>query len=119
MHDHIPDIANQILKAKHKLTEMRGVIAERTIRKSKAIANYDKALALTIVKLRNGVEMEFEGQKILNPPVTIMEKIAKGICWKERLELEEAEGEYKSLITNIETVKAELNGLQSINKHLE
>ena len=115
----LTDIATQILKAKNKLQEMRGVIAERTIRKSNAIALYDKVLATTMVKLRNGLEVEFEGQKILDPPVTIIEKIAKGICWKERLELEQAEGEYKSLITNIETVKAELNGLQSINKHLE
>ena len=115
----ITDIANQILTAKNKLTEMRRFIAERSVRKSKAIAEYDKVLATTIIKLKNGVAIEFEGQTIQDPGATITEKIAKGICWKERLELEQAEGEYKSLITNIETVKAELNGLQSINKNLE
>lgn len=101
------------------LQKMRAEIKGRSLRKSTAISNYDKALAITIIKLRNGIEIEFEGEKVKDPPTTIMEKIAKGIIWKERLEMEEADSEYKSLITNIETVKAELNGLQSINRHLE
>lgn len=118
MHD-ITDISIKILELKEKLSLMRGQIKYRSERKATAISNYDKALAISILRLRNGEEIEFEGHKVKDPPTTIIEKVCKGICWKERLELEEADGSYKSLITNIETVKAELNGLQSINKHLE
>ncbi len=115
----INEVSNLILAKENKLREMRKSIAERTLRKANAIANYDKTLAMTMIKLRNGVEMELDGQKVVDVQTTVLEKHAKGICWKERLELEQAEGEYKSLITNIETVKAELNGLQSIFRHLE
>lgn len=115
----ITNIAEKILELKQRLELMRGQMKYRMERKAKAISDYDKSLAITMVKLRNGIEIEFEGQLIKDPPTTIIEKISKGICWKERLELEEAEGSYKSLITNIETVKAEMNGLQSINKYLE
>jgi len=43
----------------------------------------------------------------------------QGICWEECLKRTDADGCYKGLITIMESLKAELNGLQSINKHLE
>lgn len=112
------DISKKILEATNKLKEMRAVVSDRGIKRANAIVEYDKALAITMIKLRNGIEMTLDGEKIINPPTTILEKVAKGICWKERIELEEAEAFYKSVITNIEAVKAELNGMQSLHKNL-
>jgi len=112
-------IAKKIESKIAMIQKYRGELKDRAERKSKAIAMYDKFLALTIIKLRNGAEVEFEGQLIKDPPVTIIEKIAKGICFEHKLELEDAESSYKSLITNIDCVQAELNGLQSINRHLD
>lgn len=117
--EEITEIAQKILSKNEELEKMRGVVKERAARKSEAIANYDKELAIVMIKLRNGVEIDFEGQKILDPPTTIIEKISKGVCWKAKLELEQADSEYKSVITNMESVRAELNGLQSINKFLQ
>ena len=102
-----------------QLSAMQAQIKKRSDRKAKSIAEYDKKLAITMIQLRNGSSVVLEQNHIKDPPVTIIEKLAKGVCWKERLEMEEAEAEYKSLITNIETTKAQLNGLQSINRHLD
>ena len=115
----IINISSQIQAKVDKLKEIRSSLVDRTARKAKAAAEYEKVLAMTMIKLRNGVEMELDGHKVIDVQTTVLEKISRGICWKERLELEEAEGEYKSAITNIETLKAELNGLQSIYKHLD
>ena len=95
--------------------------AFRNVIEKKANNNalYDKNLAIAILKLRNGVSFEIEGQKIVNPPVSITEKIAKGICWKDKLEVERADAEYKALFTSIDTLKTEINGLQSIIKHMD
>lgn len=102
-----------------ELDKFKAVIKERTDRKAEANANYDKSLAVTMIKLKNGMVTEFEGQMLGNIPATLIEKIAKGICFNERLELEKAEAEYKSLITNIDTTCAQLNGWQSINRYLQ
>lgn len=87
--------------------------------KAESISTYEKNVALTIIKLRNGIELELDGEKIVNPPTTITEKIARGICYMEKLKAEESEAMYKALIVNIETIKAQLNGYQSIIRYLE
>jgi hypothetical protein len=101
------------------LERMRVEIRERAEKKAIAISEYDKAIAITLIKLKNKVEMTLDDQKVINPPASIMEKIAKGICFKERLEAEKSDALYKSLISNIDSVQAELNGLQSVNRHLD
>ena len=115
----IVKISSQILDMNEQLFKMRSEIKNRALQKSKTIAEYDKALGKTMLSLRNGVEMSLDEETIKDPPTTIIEKISKAIVWKERLAMEEADLLYKSLITNIETVKAQLNGLQSINRHLD
>ena len=88
--------------------------------KAKAKGEYEKQLAITIIKLKNGLITEFEGQEIpLNMPGNLIEKIAKGICWKESIAMDEAEAKYKALITDIDAIKSQLNGWQSINRHLD
>ena len=112
-------IADEIHKKIDILEKMRVQIKDRAERKAETIAEYDRKLAVNIMKLKNGIEMELDGEKISNPPATLIEKIAKGIIWKERLEMEKADGLYKSIISNIDSVQSELNGLQSINRYLE
>ena len=77
--------------------------------RARAISNYDKQLKIAIVVLRE------EGKF----PATLIEKIAKGVCCDHREQLELAEVGYKACISNLEALKAQLNGYQSIYKHLD
>jgi hypothetical protein len=104
---------NQLKKAKKKLK-----IGAET--KAKTIAEYEKSLAIMIIKLKNDAIDSFEGEIIAkNLPANLIEKIAKGICYQEKLNMEEAEAKYKALLAYIEAIKAELNGYQSIYRHLD
>ncbi len=98
------------------LEACRQQLQARAESKSKAIAEYDKSLAVTMLKIKNGILMEIEGLKIENPQATLIEKLAKGVIWKERLEAEKTESLYKALVSTISCVQAELNGLQSISR---
>lgn len=112
-------ISEQMYKCIEELNEMRKHLKQRSIDKANAKAQYDKKLALTMINLKAGRVLEIDGEKVHYEATTGLEKIAKGICYQEFFKVEETEGFYKSLLTNIETQKAILNGLQSINKHLE
>jgi len=101
------------------LQKARGAIKLLAVSKARAIGAYDRALAVTIVKLKNGVEMEMDGVKVLNPQTTIVEKIARGICFIEKINMEEADALYKAEISNMEAIKSELNGLQSLNRYIK
>ena len=114
----IINISNEIEKKIKLLEKMRVEIKERAENKAKTIAEYDKQLAVTIIKLKNNNIGEWEGEELIKLPATIIEKTAKGICWQARLDMEKADALYKSLISNINSVQAELNGYQSINRHL-
>jgi hypothetical protein len=98
-------------KIEKKISEIeaeRGKIVESAIEK-----------AITTLKLRNGVIKEWEGQKTDNLTATLIPKVAQGICWNECLNKEAADGMYRGVISNIEAMKSQLNGLQSINKNFE
>lgn len=112
-------IADKMIKLIDDLGVLRMALKTHGITKAENIAKYEKKVALTMISLKNGIEFELDGQKVSNPPTTTTEKIARGICWHEKLKAEESEALYKSLIVNIETIKAQLNGYQSINRHLE
>jgi len=113
-------LANEIKQKINLLEKMRKEIRERAENKAISGANYDRALAVTILQIKNGKPIEFENELIDNKlPANLIEKIAKGICWKEKLETDKAEALYKSLISNIDSVQSELNGLQSCNRYLE
>ena len=112
------NISNEIEKKIKLLEKMRVEIRERAEARANAIAEYDKQLAITIIKLKNNNIDKWEGEELIKLPATIIEKTAKGICWQARLDMEKADALYKSLISNINSVQAELNGYQSINRHL-
>lgn len=112
-------VAEKIQKKIELLETMRIEIKDRAINKANAISEYDKVLAVTIIKLKNKVEMELDGQKIIDPPASYLEKIARGICYKEKLEMEKGDALFKSLNSNMNSVMAELTGYECINKYLD
>ena len=111
-------IAKEIESKIEELELLKVELPKAIYAQGKASANYDKQLALTIVKLRAGAEIEFEGRMVKDPPVTILERIAKGICYKEALDMDTAEGKLKSIDSAIKVTMAQLNGFQSINRYL-
>jgi hypothetical protein len=99
------------------LEKLGKLLHEYSIKKANTISDYDKAMAITILKIRNaGDTFVFEGEKIVNLPASVMEKVAKGLCYKERLAMELADAEYGALTTKIRATEAILNGYQSINR---
>jgi hypothetical protein len=94
-------------------------LPEAAMEKANTLANYEKEIAITILQIKNGVRVTFEGEDIKNIAATLIPSVAKGICYKESFDKEMGEGMYKGLITTIEAVKAILNGYQSMNKVLQ
>lgn len=115
----IIDVKDAIQKLIVEIGKARREIEEKGQAKAKAISDYDKRLAITLAELRSGENYILANKSHTPPPVTIMEKIAKGICSEERYALELADSGYKATISNLEALKAQLNGYQSIYKHLE
>ena len=102
-----------------QISEKADRIEEATEEKATCLANYEREIAVTILKLKNGAIMEFEGQPIKSLAANLIPIVAKGICYKESFDKEMAEGNYKGLITIIEALKAQLNGYQSLNKTMQ
>ena len=115
----IIDVAEKIRLKIEALELASSTLDQKGNKKAKAIADYDKMLAITLIRLRAGHKLSLDGQTIQNPPATIMEKIAKGMCSDERMALEIAESGYKSTISKIRALEAALNGYQSIFRHLD
>ena len=117
------DVLENKQKIEQKIQELEGLresVFPAAEQKAKTMGEYRKKKAVTILKLRNEVIKSFEGELIKYPlQTTVTGDIASGICWREKMEQDEAEGIYKGLITILDAVKAELNGLQSINRRLE
>lgn len=116
------DIITISKEIKHKIKQLDNANKELKARgeaKAKAIIEYEKALSLTLIQLRNGESFTLDNEIVKDPPTTVMEKIAKGIVYKEKLDMEMAEISYKSLITGIESLKTQLNAYQSILKYLQ
>jgi hypothetical protein len=75
-----------------------------------------RTLALYDVKLGGAIQVLREEGKF---PATLIEKIAKKICADDRKAMEEADILYKSCISNLEALKAQLNAYQSIYRYSE
>ena len=112
-------ISQQIEAKINEIDKIRAEIKQRGQDKAQTASDYDKAITKTLIGLKNGLPFELDGQKICDPPASIMDKVSRGICWKEKLEMDKAEASYKSIISNLEAVKSQLNALQSLNKHID
>jgi hypothetical protein len=102
-----------------EIGKCRREIEDKGKARASAIKIYDMKLAIALATLRNAETYELQGVKYKSPPVSIAEKIAKGIVAQEREVMELAESAYKACISNLEALKAQLNGYQSIFRHLE
>ena len=100
-----------------ELKKGRKELQRRADRKAETIGGYERVLAKTIMTLRNGVEMELDGERIKDPPATTTERIARGICFQAKIDMEQADAEYKNAIEGMRAIQAELNGWQSIGRH--
>lgn len=112
------DVTEKIRVKITQLNEMRTKID--TYGKAKAVATteYDKAMAQTIVALKNGKPFTVGTETIVEPPMSIIDRVAKGICWAQALEKDKADIAYKNLLETIDIIKIQLNALQSINRNL-
>lgn len=107
MEHNVVNIADAIEHKIYELEKMRKDINQLVINKANAISGYDKAMAREIFLLREK-----------GTSVSIIDKMARGKCVSQRYDMELAEGLYKALISNMQCLQAELNGWQSINRHL-
>ena len=98
------------------LADQRKLLKAAGEEKAKGIAEYHLAKAKWSMILKAGKEVELEGETIKNAPVTIIPAISKGKCWNELYQKELAEANYKSIVVQIECLKAEMCALQSIKR---
>lgn len=111
-------IAKLIYGRCQELERLKADLSPLAAKKAETSAFYEKTLAMTIVGLRNGKEYELEGVKIGEQPTTLAEKVAKGLCWKEKISMDYADSSYKNVLKTIELTESQLNGYQSINRYL-
>ena len=102
-----------------ELGEHRKAIDEAANAKAIAIAEYDRDVAISLVRLKLGEGVEIDGKLVKDPPVGMIDKLAKGACWEACLKKEVAEAKYKSTVTKMEVLMAQLNGFQSVFRHLD
>ena len=115
----VSDIAKQIEFKIREIDQIRAEIKNRGREKARTASIYDMEVAKVLVGLENGKEYELDGQKIKDPAKSVMDKLARGICFDYKLEMDVSEAEYKSVISNLEAVKTQVNALQSIYRHLD
>jgi hypothetical protein len=113
------EIADAIKQKIDELEQIRKTVRKRGEQKAETKAAYEKQITIVLIDLKNGVEYELDGRKIKEPPASIMDKLARGLCWRESLEMEKADASYKSAVVNLEAVSTQINALQSINRYLD
>ena len=112
-------IAKAINNRIQELERLRAILEPLAQKKASASADYEKTLAITIVGLKNGKEFGLGDAIIKESSVTLVEKVARGICWQEKLAMDSAESAYKNTLKIIELTESQLNGYQSIFRYLE
>ena len=111
-------VADKIEAYIEQIEKCKDALRTRSDARAEAIGAYEKQLGITIMKLKNGIEFTLDDTTIKEPPVTITERVARAICFQEKITMEQTETEYKNLTKGIDAFMACLNGWQSIYKHL-
>ena len=115
----IIEISKRITEKIELLETGRNELLKRARRKAESVANYEKVLAMTMIKLKSNAIPEVFGFEVNNLPATLIEKTARGLVYSEKLEMELAEAEYKAAIVGMNAIESELNGYQSVNRYLQ
>lgn len=97
----------------HQLEQARGMIREAAQRKADGVGNYRKAVAKTIIQLRQGETFTLDGVEITETSASNVAKVAEGICYNEKIEEDLSDSLYKNVVKGMDALKAELNGLQT------
>ncbi len=116
-----PDLIRIAEKIKNKINSLEGLIKQIkpvALKTAQCSSEYEKQLAITIIKLQNGVRLPLEGVEASEVKQTTLERISRGICYDYALKRDTAQAMYKGLITRIEAEKAILNGWQSVFRYL-
>lgn len=114
-----PRISDYIEKLIQEVGKCRREIESKGREKAKAISNYDMKLAIALATLRDTESYQLAGKTYKAPPVSIAEKIAKGIVSQEREAMIIAESGYTATISNLQALQAQLNAFQSLYRHQE
>ena len=120
-------MSNDILTNADKIEHQNKIIEEfldlidgATTLKAEALRDHKKDVALTSLKIKEGLITEFEGVKLpIKVTDTFLKTIIEGMCYQSLYNMTQATDSYKSLIVKLDGKKAILNGLQSINRHLQ
>ncbi|MHC4890808.1 MAG: hypothetical protein ACYTEO_15240 [Planctomycetota bacterium] len=102
-----------------EIGKCRREIEDKGKKKAAATKAYDMHLAIALATLRQAENYELAGKTYASPPVSIMDKIAKGICAMHHEELILAETGYRACLANLEALLAQLNAYQSVYRHAE
>jgi hypothetical protein len=102
-----------------EIGDFRKMIKTKGEAKAKAMSMYDKQLAIALAEIGHNENYELNGKEYKQPPITLRKTIAKGIVAGFLEEREISDSDYKSCISNLEALKAQMNGYQSINKYLD
>ena len=103
------EVAKRIEQIIIEIGKARRLIEDKGRARAKAISDYDKQLRIAIITLKESGKF----------PATLIEKIAKGVCSPQIEAREVAESGYKAVISNLQALMAQLNGYQSIYRHLD
>jgi hypothetical protein len=109
-------VAELIQKAIAELGTERKKLPELIEHRARTESEYDKQIALAMVKLEGGKPVFLDDVAVTSTTATNLEKKAKAVCSEYRYKMLLAEGKYKACVTNIECLKAQLNGFQSLYK---
>jgi len=112
-------IADKIQNRIAEIDFFKDQIFEASLKKAETKREFAKACAITKFKLKNGVIETWEGQHVGKISQSAAERLAEDMNYELQFETDVAEGNYKSIIVAIAATQAQLNGLQSINRHLQ
>lgn len=101
-----------------ELEKLKVELEPLALNRARLSAEYDKMVARTLITLRSGSSVEVDGIVVKEDSVSLMDKIVKGACWKEKMAMDSAEGQYKNCLKIIDLTQGQLNGYQSINRYL-
>jgi len=112
-------IGSQINAKINLLDRYRAEIPGAYTEMAQTSAEYDRAIGTAIAKLSLGEGLIIDGKQIKEPAMAVIEKYAKAYCAQQKADMMIAESKYKSLMKQIDTIIAQLTGLQSIFRHLD
>ena len=112
-------VANEMRRVIGCIRKKREELTTLADDRATAYGTYEKELAKTLIQLKNGVPMQLGDELIENPPASTAERIARGICYKEKIEMEKTDALYKNGMAELKAMLGELNAMQSIFRYLE